>query len=52
MADLKRRSVLTGAVATALAATAAPALAAPKRRPFRLGVNYTPSTRWFHMWEF
>ncbi|UOZ02460.1 cellulase family glycosylhydrolase [Amycolatopsis sp. WQ 127309] len=51
MADLKRRSVLTGAVATALAATAAPALAAPKRRPFRLGVNYTPSTRWFHMWE-
>ncbi|WP_328643942.1 cellulase family glycosylhydrolase [Amycolatopsis sp. NBC_00348] len=51
MADLKRRSVLTGAVATALAATAAPALASPRRRPFRLGVNYTPSTRWFHMWE-
>ncbi|MGW3961192.1 glycoside hydrolase 5 family protein [Amycolatopsis sp. NPDC005003] len=51
MADLKRRSVLTGAVATALAATAAPALAAPPPRAFRLGVNYTPSTRWFHMWE-
>ena len=54
MADLKRRSVLTGAVATALAAgtaTAAPALASPPRRAFRLGVNYTPSTRWFHVWE-
>lgn len=52
MAELKRRSVLlTGAVATALAATAAPAAAAPRKRAFRLGVNYTPSTRWFHMWE-
>ncbi|KDN21099.1 glycoside hydrolase 5 family protein [Amycolatopsis rifamycinica] len=53
MADLRRRSVLTGAVGAALAATAtaAPASAAPRRRAFRLGVNYTPSTRWFHMWE-
>ena len=54
MADLRRRSVLTGVAGAALAVSAAPPAAAAgpvRRRAFRLGVNYTPSTRWFHMWE-
>jgi len=54
VADLKRRSVLAGVAGAALAASAAPPAAAAgpvRRRAFRLGVNYTPSTRWFHMWE-
>ncbi|GAA2787020.1 hypothetical protein [Saccharopolyspora taberi] len=46
---LNRRTLL-GATAAATAlpwTTGAPAT----RRRVRLGVNYTPSTRWFHMWE-
>ncbi|MFE0024222.1 cellulase family glycosylhydrolase [Amycolatopsis sp. NPDC059021] len=78
MADVRRRSVLGGAVGAALAGTAltgtaltglatpaaadttasdaaasgtAEAASRGRRRAFRLGVNYTPSTRWFHMWQ-
>ncbi|WP_158887670.1 glycoside hydrolase 5 family protein [Amycolatopsis anabasis] len=49
-----RRTLLGGTIAGAAAlAAAGPALADPaaRRRRVRLGVNYTPSTRWFHMWQ-
>ncbi|RJQ70150.1 hypothetical protein D5S17_29550 [Pseudonocardiaceae bacterium YIM PH 21723] len=50
------RRTLIGAslAAVALAGTmTGPAHAAPRpnARRVRLGVNYTPSTRWFHMWQ-
>ncbi|WP_344429420.1 hypothetical protein [Amycolatopsis minnesotensis] len=48
-------STMLGAAAVTAVHAATPAAAEPaaigRRRRFRLGVNYTPSARWFHHWQ-
>ncbi|WP_020669612.1 glycoside hydrolase 5 family protein [Amycolatopsis nigrescens] len=52
---LRRRTLLGGTLlggAAALATTGEAAAGTPaRRRRVRLGVNYTPPTRWFHLWQ-